>query len=88
MRNIRIEKVGDINYTYPYLEIFLPDSVNPDLKISIADNEQLTFKFYSSQKDIMLDIEEWEYLLKIGKEFASKALKNENTYKEWFSAQK
>lgn len=88
MKNIRIEKVGDINYTYPYLEVFLSGSKNPDLEISVTDDKQLVFKFYASQKNIMLDIEEWEYLLGIGKEFASKALKDEDTYKEGFPAQK
>ncbi len=68
--------------------MFLSGSKNPDLEISVTDDKQLVFKFYASQKDIMLDIEEWEYLSDVGKEFASKALKDENNYKEWFPAQK
>jgi hypothetical protein len=88
MKNIRIEKVGDINFTFPYLEVFLNESKSPDLEICITDEKQLVFKFYASQKDIILEIEEWEYLLSVGKDFVSKVLKDENAFNEWFSAQK
>lgn len=29
MTPIRIEKVGDINFTYPYLELFQEQELNP-----------------------------------------------------------
>lgn len=80
MENIRIEEVGDINSEYPYLEIFLKDNLIPFLEISISLKKELSFKFYTSKVDILLEIEEWEYILKTAKDFLPRALKNEDDY--------
>jgi len=85
MKIIRIEEVGDINFDYPYLEIFFNESKTPFLEVSISEEEQLVFKFYSSKKDIILNIEEWEQILHKSKEFLLNALKNEATFINFIS---
>lgn len=80
--NIRIEKIGDVNYTYPYLEVFKNESTVPFLDIGIDEN-QLCFKFYASKSDVMLSVEELEYILITAKEFLPKALADEDYFVEW-----
>ncbi len=80
MINIRIEEVGDINFDYPYLEIFLNDNKSPILEIGISDEKQLVFKFYTSKIDVLMNVEEWEYILSVAKDFLPRALKNEEDF--------
>jgi len=74
--NIRIEKVGDVNFVYPYLEVFQIDSINPFLDIGI-DNKQLSFKLYASNQDVIIHIDEWEYILNTAKAFLDEVLSDE-----------
>lgn len=80
MKNIRIEEAGDINSEYPYLEIFLKDDSTPFLEVSISLKKELSFKFYASKKDILLEATEWEYILETAKAFLPEVLKNEDDY--------
>jgi hypothetical protein len=84
MKNIRIDEVGDINSNYPYLEIFYLDNDNPFLEVSISENLELIFKFYPSDINIQLHLEDWERILFISKDFLPKALKNENDFSNFF----
>ena len=81
---IRIEKVGDVNFVYPYLEVFFYDNSNPFLEIGISDEKQLMFKFYASEGDTSLTVNEWEEILYEAKEFLPKALKDEEDYRRIF----
>ncbi|WP_142685407.1 hypothetical protein [Chitinophaga polysaccharea] len=83
MKNIRVEKVGDINSEYPYLEIFLKNSDTPFLEVSISAKKELSFKFYASQADVSLEVEEWEYILETAKEFLPQALKDEDDFEKF-----
>lgn len=85
MRNIRIEEVGDINVIYPYLEVFLDNETSPFLDIGINDDREITFKYYASQRDVTLGVEDWEHILNTAKDFLPKALANEDTFNKWMS---
>jgi hypothetical protein len=80
MKNIRIEEVGDINADYPYLEVFLKDSTSPFLEVAISDDKELSFKFYTSSKDVEIGVEDWEYILSNAKDYLPRALKNEDDF--------
>jgi len=80
MKNIRIEEVGDINSEYPYLEIFLKEDSTPFLEVSVSLKKELSFKFFTSKTDILLEVEEWEYILETAKVFFPRVLKNEDDY--------
>jgi len=80
--NIKIEEVGDINSDYPYLEVFYGGDSAPFLEVSI-NNMKLSFRIYSSEKDIVLNPEDWEYIHKVAEEFLIRALKNEDDYLNW-----
>lgn len=80
MINIRIEEVGDINFDYPYLEVFLKEDNKPFLEIGVSEQKQLNFKFYSSKTDVLMNVEEWEYILSVAKDFLPRALKNEEDF--------
>lgn len=84
MKNIRVEKVGDINSDFPYLEIFLFNSKNPFLEVSISQEKQLSFKFYASKLDFSLSLEDWEYILFTAKEFLPTSLKDEEDFSNFF----
>jgi hypothetical protein len=83
-QNIRIEEVGDINYEYPYLEVFYKDSNLPFLEVSVSKNKDLVLKLYPSQKNLFMSIDEWERILFSAKEFFPRALKNEEDYLTFF----
>ncbi len=72
MENIKVEKVGDINFVFPYLEVFSKNSKNPFLEIGISNDRKLNFKFYASKEDVILTVEEFEYLLLKRKIFLKK----------------
>ena len=79
MKNIRIEKVGDIHSEYPYLEVFFSNNKNPFLEISITKEKQLSFKLYASS-NIRLNVEEWEHILYTAKDFLPRTIKDEEDY--------
>lgn len=80
MKNIRIEEVGDINSDFPYLEVFLKESTSPFLEIAISDNKELSFKVYASNKDIQIEIHDWDFIQSTAKKFLLRALKNEDDF--------
>ncbi len=80
MKNIRIEEVGDINSDFPYLEVFLKESASPFLEIAISEDKELCFKFYASQTDVQLDVDEWSFILSTANDFLPRALKNEDDF--------
>lgn len=81
--NIRIEEVGDINSTYPYLEVFPIDGTVPFLEVGISNEKLLYFKFYPIERILILSLEEWEFVLKTANEFLPKALSDEEAFKKW-----
>ena len=81
--NIRIEEVADINFDYPYLEVFYKESDKPFLDIGITAARELSFKFYASYVDLNLTINEIEIILFSAKEFLPKALKNRDDFLNW-----
>lgn len=85
MKDIRIEEVGDINFEYPYLEVFLKDSVSPFLEVGISVDRELFFKFYPSKDDVSLQLDDWEFILSAAKDFLPKALKNEDDFLDFFN---
>nr|WP_297169231.1 hypothetical protein [uncultured Dysgonomonas sp.] len=80
MKNIRIEEVGDINFDLPYLQVFSQGAIDPFLEIGISEEKKVFFKFYPTFIGILLDIEEWEYILETAKAFLPEALKNESDF--------
>ena len=80
MEKLRIEEIGDINYDYPYLEVFLNDKAEPFMEVSINEKKELIFKYYASNFDTLMNVEEWNYILMTAREFLAKALKNEDDF--------
>lgn len=80
MKNLRIEEIGDINYDYPYLEVFLNDKTEPFMEVSINEKKELIFKYFASNFDVLLNVEEWNYILVAAREFLPKALRNEDDF--------
>lgn len=78
---IKIEEVGDVNNEYNYLEVFFEDSVEPFLDIGVSEERKLVFKFYKSNKEFFLDVEEWEVILDRAKKFLPIALQNADDIK-------
>lgn len=54
MTNIKIEKVGDINAEYVYLEVFINENKAPFLEIGISQLRDLYFKFYPCKNELQL----------------------------------
>jgi hypothetical protein len=80
MKSIKIEEVGDINSDFSYLEVFYSNSESRFLEIGISEDRELSFKFYKLKSDIVIGLEDWEYILSTAKSFLPKALKNEDDF--------
>lgn len=76
MENIRIEEVGDINFEYPYLEVFIKDFTEPFLEIGISEDKELLFKLYPSKNNLYLNMVEWNNILIAANDFLFKSIKN------------
>ncbi|PKK36513.1 hypothetical protein BWI96_11705 [Siphonobacter sp. SORGH_AS_0500] len=77
MASIRIEKVGDINVTYPYLELFQEQQINPFMEIGITDHQELSLTIYPVAEKVVLTLEQWEQILTTAKEFLPNTLRDE-----------
>ena len=42
--------------------------------------KELSIKFYASQTDVQLDVDEWSFILSTATDFLPRALKNEDDY--------
>jgi hypothetical protein len=73
---LRFEKVGDINTTYPYIEVFLANEKTPFMDIGINDSKQLEFFLYPPT-EIKLSLMQLEEIIDRAKIFYPKALKDE-----------
>lgn len=80
LKKIRIEKVGDINYDYPYLEVFYLGASQPFLDIGINDEKKLDFKFYKYPIEITLTVTDMDYILSTAKEFLPQAISDEEAF--------
>lgn len=87
MTPIRIEKVGDINFTYSYLELFKEQELNPFMEIGITDDRELSFTIYPVAEKVILTLEQWEHILTTAKEFLPEALRDEDSFQEWYGKQ-
>ena len=72
--------MSTVQFLYPYLEVFVEESQNPFLDIGITDEKTLSFKFYPSQEEIVMSVEQWEEILTKAKIFLVKSLENEETF--------
>lgn len=87
MKKVRVEKIGDINSKYSYLEAFVENDANPFLDIGISDNRELVFTIYTSKTDVSLSVEDWEYILNTAKDFLPKELKNEDDFLKFYGGE-
>jgi hypothetical protein len=72
-----IEKVGDVNSEYPYLEVFFKDSNEPFMEIAVSNNQQPLFTIYPQNKSISLTLEELNKLILAGKDFVKSIIEDE-----------
>ncbi|MEN9612824.1 MAG: hypothetical protein RLZZ628_3638 [Bacteroidota bacterium] len=79
-KKIRIEQLSDINFDYPYLEVFYEGLTQPFIDIGITDDKQLNFKFYACSTEMDLSIEAFDYIRITAKKFLSQALKDEQDF--------
>ncbi|GAB5094621.1 hypothetical protein [Caballeronia sp. GAFFF2] len=71
------EKVGDVNSLYPYICVYVEGEGNAFMEIGVTDEKQLAFTFYANDKNVALTIEQWEEIVKRGREFLPKAIADE-----------
>ncbi|UPY81062.1 hypothetical protein FH581_022680 (plasmid) [Leptospira weilii] len=87
MKQIKLVKVSDINFTYPYIEVFIDKEENPFMDIGITNDQTISLNIYASRKDISLTVESWETILNESKQLLLKALGNEKDYDSWRNEQ-
>jgi hypothetical protein len=88
MTDLKFEKVGDINFTYPYIAVYKNDSPNPFMDIGINDDKQLEFLFYESSGELKLSIEEMQEILRVANDFLPKAIADEESFQKFMKNSK
>jgi hypothetical protein len=71
------EKVGDINSVYPYICVYVEGESNPFMEIAVSEEKQLAFTFYANNQNIVLSVEQWDEIVRRGREFLPKAIADE-----------
>jgi hypothetical protein len=87
IKSTRIEFVGDINSTYPYLEVFQGQVTVPFMEVGITDSKELCFKFYPTTEAFTLSVEQWERILTVAKDFLPKSIEGEEYFQRAFPGQ-
>ncbi len=77
MNSLVFEKVGDVASNYPYYCVYRPGMKEPFLEFAVTDNKELEFTFYRSERDVPLNLEEWEEIRIKAINFLPKAIADE-----------
>lgn len=76
MKQLEFEKVGDINTFFPYLCVYFKGECEPFMDVGISEQEAIEFTFYPCNKNVVLNIPQWNELLARAKAFLAAELKN------------
>ncbi len=77
MENLIFEKVGDINFTYPYICIYRGKEKEPFMEIGITDDKEIEMTIYSSAKNVVIDVAEWEEISRRARIFLKRVLEDD-----------
>lgn len=78
MSRLVFEKVGDINFVYPYLCVYMRGEQEPFMEIGVTDFKELQFTVYASGRPVVLQSEEWEEIQRRAAEFLPRVLADED----------
>lgn len=73
---LTFEKVGDVNFDFPYLCVYVEGILGPFMELSINSARELEFVFYPQKKDLRLSLENIEEIKATGERFFFEALEN------------
>jgi len=77
MENLIFEKVGDVASTYPYYCIYRGGQSEPFMEFGVTDNKELEFTFYRSEKNVPLNLSEWDEIRTRAIAFLPRAIADE-----------
>ena len=75
MTRLIFEHVGDVNFKYPYLCVYLDRLGDPFMEISVTDEQEIQFVLYPGSELIPLTKEDFQLILKTGESFLPEAIK-------------
>lgn len=78
MSRLVFEKVGDINFVYPYLCVYMCGEREPFMEIGVTDFKELQFTIYASGQPVVLHSEEWDEIQRRAAEFLPRVLADED----------
>lgn len=70
------EKVGDVNFDFPYLCVYIEGLSEPFMELSISSARELEFVFYPQEKELRLSLGNIEEIKTTGEKFFFEALEN------------
>ena len=89
MKKLQFEKIGDINSDFPYLAVYLIGTADPIMEIGIDDANEIKFVIYPSSKNsYILNLLDWNEILRVAEEFLPRALEDERYEREQEALQK
>ncbi|MHA6882337.1 hypothetical protein [Ralstonia pseudosolanacearum] len=77
MDDLIFEKVGDINFTYPYMCIYREGESESFMEIGITDAKEIEMTIYPNERNVVIGIEQWEEISKRARVFLKKVLEDE-----------
>jgi hypothetical protein len=77
MRELVFEKVGDINYTYSYLCVYLRGDKEPFMEIGVTDGKELELTIYPRETKVVLAPGQWDEILQRARRFLPSVLADE-----------
>lgn len=83
MIRLRFELVGDINTSYPYLNVYFDGAMESFLEIGVTADKELQFALSANAPEAPLTVEEWSLILDKSREFHPRVIANEAAAEKW-----
>lgn len=77
MDDMIFEKVGDINFTYPYMCIYRVGESDPFMEIGITDEKEIEMTIYPNERNVVIGVDKWEEISKRARIFLQRVLEDD-----------
>ncbi|MEF9387651.1 hypothetical protein V4890_18780 [Ralstonia solanacearum species complex bacterium KE056] len=77
MDDLIFEKVGDINFAYPYMCICREGESESFMEIGITNAKKIEMAIYPNERNVVIGIDQWEEISKRARVFLKRVLEDD-----------
>ncbi|MHA6885014.1 hypothetical protein [Ralstonia pseudosolanacearum] len=77
MVDLIFERVGDINFAYPYMCIYRGGESEPFMEIGITDAKEIEMTIYPNERNVVIGVDQWEEISKMARIFLQRVLEDD-----------